>query len=56
MFDGILKPPLLKIILRLRGRVVVTTAQLYLKKPELSFYAVSNTACGMLEICYGESI
>ena len=37
-----------------RGLVVIRTAQLNLTKPELMFYAGSNTALGVLEICDGE--
>ena len=37
-----------------RGLVVISTAQLNLTKPELMFYAGSNTALGVLDICDGE--
>ena len=37
-----------------RGLMVISTAQLNLRKPELMFYAGSNTALGVLEICDGE--
>ena len=38
------------------GVVVITTAQLHLTNPELSFYAGSNPACGMSEIRSGEDL
>ena len=36
--------------------VVVTTAQLHSTKPKLRFYAGSNPACGVSEICDGEDL
>ena len=38
------------------GLVVITTAQLHLTNPELSFCAGSNPACGMSEIRNGEDL
>ena len=36
--------------------VVITTAQLHSTKPELRFYAGSNPACGMSEMCDTEDL
>ena len=41
---------------RCHGVVVITIAQLYSTKPELSFCAVSNPACSMSDIRDGEDL
>ena len=38
------------------GVVVITTAQPHLTKPELRFFAGSNPAHGVSEICNGEDL
>ena len=38
------------------GVVVITTAQLHLTKPELTFCAGSNPACDVSEIHNGENL
>ena len=47
---------MLKNVLWRRGIVVITTTQLHSTKPELSFCAGPNPACGMSEILDGEDL
>ena len=42
--------------LRLHGVVFITTTQLHSKRPQFKFYAGSNPAISMSEICDGENL